>query len=119
MFIYYLVYNTILLPFPKTNPKTYRKPMRRVTIKCFLRHYVLSITTSLCFVVFLLVFLSCFLGGDMMIYHQEDKRPNIRLDVYIQADMRMLRFKSQDYIASFSIIMKFKGKLAPLYGKQF
>ena len=66
-----------------------------------------------------LVFLSCFLGGDMMIYHQEDKQPNIRLDVYIQADMRMLRFKSQDYIASFSIIMKFKGKLASLYGKQF
>ena len=93
--------------------------MRRVTIKCFLRHYVLSITTSLCFVVFLQVFLSCFLGGDMMIYHQEDKQPNIRLDVYIQADMRMLRFKSQDYIASFSIIMKFKGKLAALYGKQF
>ena len=55
----------------------------------------------------------------MMIYHQEDKQPNIRLDIYIQADMRMLRFKSQDYIASFSIIMKFKGKLAPLYGKQF
>ena len=53
----------------------------------------------------------------MMIYHQEDKQPNIRLDVYIQADMRMLRFKSQDYIASFSIIMKFKGKLASLYGK--
>ena len=55
----------------------------------------------------------------MMIYHQEDKQPNIRLDVYIQADMRMLRFKSQDYIVSFSIIMKFKGKLAALYGKQF
>ena len=54
----------------------------------------------------------------MMIYHQEDKHPYIRLDVYIQADMRMLRFKLQDYIASFSIIMKFKGKLAPLYGKQ-
>ena len=68
---------------------------------------------------FLTGFLSCFLGGDMMIYHQEDKQPNIRLDVYIQADMRMLRFKSQDYIVSFSIIMKFKGKLAPLYGKQF
>lgn len=64
-------------------------------------------------------FLTGFLGGDMMIYHQEDKQPNIRLDVYIQADMRMLRFKSQDYIVSFSIIMKFKGKLAPLYGKQF
>lgn len=64
-------------------------------------------------------FLTGFLGGDMMIYHQEDKQPNIRLDVYIQADMRMLRFKSQDYIASFSIIMKFKGKLASLYGKQF
>ena len=30
-------------------------------------------------IVFLLVFLSCFLGGDMMIYHQEDKHPNIRL----------------------------------------
>lgn len=40
-----------------------------------------------------------------MIYHQEDKHLNIRLDVYIQADMRMLRFKSQDYIASFSIMM--------------
>jgi hypothetical protein len=57
-------------------------------------------------IVFLLVFLSCFLGGDMMmIYHQEDKHPYIRLDVYIQADMRMLRFKLQDYIASFSIMM--------------
>ena len=32
--------------------------MRSVTIKCFLRHYVLSITTSLCFVVFLVVFLA-------------------------------------------------------------
>lgn len=53
--------------------------------------------------VFLLVFLSCFLGGDkMMLYHQEDKHPNIHLDVYIQAAMRMLRFESQDYIASFS-----------------
>lgn len=31
----------------------------------------------------------------------------------------MLRFELQDYIASFSIIMKFKGKLAALYGKQF
>ena len=41
----------------------------------------------------------------MMFYHQEYKHPNIRLDVYIQADMRMLRFKSQDYIASFSIMM--------------
>ena len=38
----------------------------------------------------------------MMLYHQEDKHPYIRLDVYIQADMRMLRFESQDYIASFS-----------------
>ena len=27
-----LVYNTILLPFPKTIPKTYRKPMRRVSV---------------------------------------------------------------------------------------
>ena len=53
--------------------------------------------------VFLQVFLPCFLGGDkMMLYHQEDKRPNIHLDVYIQAAMRMLRFESQDYIASFS-----------------
>jgi len=41
----------------------------------------------------------------MMIFHQEDKHPYIRLDVYIQADMRMLRFKLQDYIASFSIMM--------------
>ena len=40
-----------------------------------------------------------------MIFHQEDKHPYIRLDVYIQADMRMLRFESQDYIASFSIMM--------------
>ena len=56
-------------------------------------------------IVFLLVFLSCFLGGDMMIYHQEDKQPNIHLDVYIQADMRILRFESYDYIASFSIMM--------------
>ena len=56
-------------------------------------------------IVFLLVFLSCFPGGDMMIYHQEDKHPNIRLWIYSQADMRMLRFKSQDYIASFSIMM--------------
>ena len=56
-------------------------------------------------IVFLLVFLSGFLGGDMMIYHQEDKHPYIRLDVCIQADMRMLRFKLQDYIASFSIMM--------------
>ena len=40
-----------------------------------------------------------------MIFHQEDKHPYIRLDVYIQADMRMLRFKLQDYIASFSIMM--------------
>ena len=46
----------------------------------------------------------------MMIYHQEDKQPNIRLDVYIQADMRMLRFKSQDYIVSFSIMKSLKGK---------
>ena len=46
-----------------------------------------------------------FFGGDMMIFHQEDKHPYIRLDVYIQADMRMLRFKLQDYIASFSIMM--------------
>ena len=41
----------------------------------------------------------------MMLYHHEDKQPNICLDVYIQADMRMLRFESQDYIASFSIMM--------------
>ena len=41
----------------------------------------------------------------MMLYHHEDKQPNIRLDVYIQADMRMLRFELQDYIASFSIMM--------------
>ena len=41
----------------------------------------------------------------MMLYHHEDKHPYIRLDVYIQADMRMLRFKSQDYIVSFSIMM--------------
>ena len=41
----------------------------------------------------------------MMIFQQEDKHPYIRLDVYIQADMRMLRFKLQDYIASFSIMM--------------
>ena len=55
--------------------------------------------------VFLQVFLPCFLGGDMMIYHQEDKHPYIRLRIYSQADMRMLRFKSQDYIASFSIMI--------------
>ena len=63
-----------------------------------------------------------FLGGDMMmmLYHQEYKHQYIRLDVYIQADMRMLRFESQDYSASFSI-NKFlqKGKLAALYGKQY
>ena len=65
-------------------------------------------------IVFLLVFLSGFLGGDMMIYHQEDKHPYIRLDVCIQADMRMLRFKLQDYIASFSIMMpKRKTRSAP------
>ena len=44
----------------------------------------------------------------MMIYHQEDKHPNIRLDVYIQADMRMLRFELQDYIASFSFTYHLK-----------
>ena len=38
----------------------------------------------------------------MMLYHHEDKHPYIRLDVYIQANKRMLSFKSQDYIVSFS-----------------
>ena len=41
----------------------------------------------------------------MVAYHLEGKHPYIRLDVYIQADMRMLRFELQDYIASFSIMM--------------
>ena len=55
------------------------------------------------YIVFLPVFLLGFLGGDMvMTHHHEDKHPNIRLDACIQADMRMLRFKSLDYIASFS-----------------
>ena len=42
--------------------------------------------------------------------HHEDKHPDNRLGVYSRADMRMLGFKSQDYIAAFSIIIK--GKLA-------
>ena len=42
--------------------------------------------------------------------HHEDKHPDSRLGVYSRADMRMLGFKSQDYIAAFSIIIK--GKLA-------
>ena len=43
----------------------------------------------------------CFLGDErMMVYHQEDKHTNIRLGVYSQADIRVLKFKSQDPIAS-------------------
>ena len=42
----------------------------------------------------------------VMTHHHEDNHPYIRLDACIQADMRMLRFKSLDYIASFSFIYK-------------
>ena len=49
----------------------------------------------------------------MIVDHHEDKHPNIRLGVYSQADMQMLRFQSQDYIAAFSIIIK--GKRASLW----